>query len=106
MYFKITSGKPIPASSDANHFESVIKVLVNQELKIYILYSGMNLLLLPIEVFEDQRSKQYKKENQAHCRSVEKAHIIQGSAVMPSKATNILFLNLWKETELQNLLSR
>lgn len=66
----------------------------------------MKLLLLPTEMFEDHRSKQCKKENQAHGRSVEKAYITQRSAVRPSKATNTLFLNLWKETELQNLLSR
>lgn len=66
----------------------------------------MNLFLLPTAMFDDQRRKQYRGENQAHCRRVEKAHVAQRSAVRPSKATHILFLNLWKETELQNLLSR
>lgn len=33
MYFKITSGKPSTASSDGSHFESVMNVVVNQELK-------------------------------------------------------------------------
>lgn len=102
----ISPGKPIPPSSDANHSESVIKVLVDQEIKIYIPCSGMNLFLLPTGMLDDQRRKQYKEENQAHCRSVEKAHDAQRRAVRPSKATNILFLNLLKETELQNLLSR
>jgi len=56
VYFKITSGKPTPAPSDASHVESVIRVLVNQELKIYTPYSGVNL-------FSQQKSLRIRQAN-------------------------------------------